>query len=347
MAKKKRKKQPPLVERGLPEAFLSRLGQILPEQVFSDVVNALSFHRPVVFRVHRPDVTPGRITDELRKSGLDAKPVSWNPQFWVLQAGGIRELQNCQLYQQGLIYIQGLSSLFVPLVLDPQPGEKVLDLCAAPGSKTTQMALMMKGEGELLANELNRARFFKLKAIADAQGMRNVRLHCSRGEGWGRRFPEQFDRVLLDVPCSSEGRFTTEDPDSFRFWKPRKVTEMARKQKPLLLSAFSCLKPGGVLVYSTCTFAPEENEAVLAWGLERFGPAAELEEIEVPFSNVLEGLAGWKEVSWDSVLKRSKRILPSADMEAFFIARIRKKHSWQWVRRERRDLYHGSKKTAE
>ena len=120
-----------------------------------------------------------------------------------------------------------------------------------------------------------------------------VECECSYGETLWRRYAGQFDRVLLDAPCSAEGRFAIGDPKTYRYWKVRKIHEMVRKQKRLLFSAIRCLKPGGILVYSTCTFAPEENEGVVSWALKRFADEVELVPCPVPVSNRVCALTTW------------------------------------------------------
>ena len=172
-----------------------------------------------------------------------------------------------------------------PLVLEPRPGDWVLDLAAAPGSKTTQMASLMKNQGSILANDNNPIRLEKLKANAALQGASNIKLLPS-GEGgmvWKTHY-EKFDRVLLDTPCSSEGRFQLEKPSSFGYWKEDTNRKMAKDQRRLFKSALLSLKPGGRMVYSTCTFAPEENEMILNWALETYGPSLKILEIP-PFAS--------------------------------------------------------------
>lgn len=211
------------------------------------------------------------------------------------------------------------------LVLAPQPGETVLDLTAAPGSKTTQIACLMRGQGRMIANDNNRIRFFKLKANVEAQGASNVELSLRAGEVLGRTHPGVFDRVLVDAPCSAEGRFQVREPASLRYWKPRKVQEMARKQRRLLASGLAAVKPGGVLVYSTCTFAPEENEGMVDWALSKFGAAVMLEPIALELPNRMPGLTRWEGKVFDPSVARTARILPTPDMEGFFLARFRKR----------------------
>ena len=225
-------------------------------------------------------------------------------------------------YAEEHVYVQNLASQIPPLVLDPQPGERVLDLCAAPGSKTRQIACLMRDEGEIAAVEAVRGRFFKLRANLDAQGTTIVRtFHRDGATVWHHR-PEHFDRVLLDAPCSTEGRFRTDEPETFAYWSERKVKEMARKQKKLLFSAIQSLRPGGTLVYSTCTFAPEENEVALDRLLRTFDGKVEVVPVTLPPSGrVQPALDAWKGKALDRT-REARRLLPTETMEAFFIAKL-------------------------
>ena len=142
------------------------------------------------------------------------------------------------------------------------------------------------------------------------------------GAAYWHREPEAFDRVLLDAPCSTEGRFRTHDPETTRYWSPRKVREMQAKQRKLFFGAVQALRPGGTLVYSTCTFAPEETEAVLDRALEvvdaglpEAGPVAEA---------ALPALAAWEGRTFDPQVTRARRVLPDGLLEGFFVARLRK-----------------------
>lgn len=310
--------------RVLPELFLERLRQIVPPQQVDTVMNTFTQPKPTTFRVNTLKTAASAVREQLEAEGVRLERVSWYPDAMILRSSRLRELQEHALYRTGALYVQSLSSMVPPLVLEPQPGETALDLCAAPGSKTTQMACLMRAQGRLVANDNNRVRFFKLKANVELQAATNVELSLGYGETFGHRHPAAFDRILVDAQCSTEGRFLTSEPASYRFWALRKLHEMAHKQRRLLRSAVDALRPGGVLVYSTCTFAPEENEGVVSWMLEQCGPMVALEPIPLQFPNYLPGLTRWKGDVFDASLARTRRILPTETMEGFFLARLRK-----------------------
>jgi 16S rRNA (cytosine1407-C5)-methyltransferase len=203
----------------------------------------------------------------------------------------------------------------------------VLDLCAAPGSKTLQTACIMGDRGRIAAVEKIKGRFFKLKANLNQHNVQSVHTYLTDGARVWRKTPERFDRVLLDAPCSSESRIKAFDPQSYEHWRPGKIKEMARKQKALMHSAINCLKPGGTLVYSTCSFAPEENEAIVDFALRRFGDAIHVVPVELPVNRSQPGLLNWKNKAFDAQVKNAMRILPDGLMEGFFICRLEKRRS--------------------
>lgn len=214
------------------------------------------------------------------------------------------------LCTRGEIYLQGLASMVPPLILDPQPNERVLDVCAAPGSKTSQMAAMM-GHGELVAVEENGIRVQKLRNTLAMQRADWVEVREEDGTLLHKTHGGHFDKVLADVPCSAEGRIDVNDPRSYGFWTEMNIVAHAKLQRRLLKSAIACLKPGGVLVYSTCTLAPEENELMVDWVLSEF-PNMKTERVSVPLSAIRPHANG------------SVTILPTDVHEGFFTARLRK-----------------------
>lgn len=152
-------------------------------------------------------------------------------------------------------------------LLDPQPGENICDLCAAPGGKTTQIAARMDGEGFLLCNEINPKRAKILGRNIERMAVANALVTNEHPENLAKRYPGMFHRVLVDAPCSGEGMFRKEEA-AVTDWSPETVLMCANRQKEILRSAAKLVRPGGRLVYSTCTFAPEENEQVIAAFLE-------------------------------------------------------------------------------
>lgn len=197
------------------------------------------------------------------------RDVSWYKDAFMLSNISREAFMKSELVLNGLLYPQNLSSMIPALVLSPMPGERILDLCAAPGSKTTQLFALMRGEGQIVANDSSRVRLFKLRAVLERCGASDVCTHHGAGETlWRKReisCKEErfsplcgFDRVLVDAPCSMDQVYTQ-----------KRLRPLVSLQKKLLRSAFSLVRVGGVVVYSTCTKDPREGEEVIAYTLKK------------------------------------------------------------------------------
>jgi len=311
--------------RHLPEAFELKLRRIIPANQWNQVLKSFNEERPTTFRVNTLKPSTQTMKERLEPQGFKIENVLWNKDAFILRKGRQKDLEKTNLYKNGEIYVQGLSSMVPPLVLAPQPGEKVLDLTAAPGSKTTQIAALMKNQGQIVANDNNAIRLEKLKANAALQGATNVTV-LEAGEGgmvWKENH-EAFDKVLLDAPCSSEGRFQLDTPSTYGYWREDTNRKMAKDQRRLLKSAVLSVKPGGTLVYSTCTFSPEENEMVVQWALETYGGALEIEDVTLPMPLHTRGLTQWGDLKFHPSVAKSVRVLPIPDVEGFFAVRFKK-----------------------
>ncbi|MFW5973088.1 MAG: RsmB/NOP family class I SAM-dependent RNA methyltransferase [Bacteroidota bacterium] len=308
----------------LPADFLERLIRILGEDDARQAVAAMSEPRRTSFRVNtlKADLS---LVQELERAGLHPTHLPFLETAFSVPPEERDVLLNSEIYRRNLIYVQSASSMIPALALDPQPSEAILDLTAAPGSKTLQMAAMMNNCGEIAAVEIVRERFYRMNALLREYGAENVRTFLRNGMTVWRHRPDHFDRVLLDAPCSSEGRFEAAEPETYAYWSLRKIREMQRKQRKLLYSAVRSLRPGGVLVYSTCSFAPEENELVLTELLRNFEDVT-VEPLGVEVTSMRSALARWEGKSFDPRLGRhARRIVPDGLFEGFFVARLRKR----------------------
>lgn len=308
----------------LPAEFRERLTAILPSENLEEVLSTFDARDAVSMRVNTLKMSRDAALEHLQNQGVKFQTIEWMKDALVLEKGALgptESLGDWPLIKEGVLYRQSLSSMLPPLVLGPRPGERVLDVCAAPGSKTTQIAAMMNNEGTLVAVEAIRGRFYKLKSVCALLG---AAVSCKCLDARKFRSPELFDRILVDAPCSSEGRFRTHDADTVHYWSTRKIKEMVRKQRGLLLSAARLLKPGGVMVYSTCTFAPEENEGVVDWLLRKTGGAIQLEEITLDAIPSYPALTAWNGKSFDPQVRHCLRVLPDGIMEGFFVAKLRR-----------------------
>lgn len=314
----------------LPDLFLDRLREILPPARLAGVLATFETPAETAFRACPLVAPPADALARLDAEGVPFEPIAGIPGAY--RAPDRAALLASGPYTEGALYVQNASSQLPPHLLAPEPGERVLDLCAAPGSKTGQLAALMENEGEVVAVEKVRSRFYKLRANMEAQGATCVTTWIGDGARVWQAETEAFDRVLLDAPCSTEGRFLAGDPETTRYWSRRKIKEMRTKQRRLLFSAVMALRPGGTLVYSTCTFAPEENEGTLAKALKTFGDAIEIVDAGLPetgpvAASVMPGLAEWNGRAFPEAVRRSRRVLPDGLLEGFFVARIVKRES--------------------
>ncbi len=309
---------------GLPTELRDRLREVLPAEalalIVSDDSHATTHHSPTSIRLNPLRADPIETLGALRSASIECAPVGWCD-FAFTTAATVRELQSLARHSSGAFHIQSLSSMIPPLLLAAQPGEAVLDLCAAPGSKTSQIAAMMRNRGRLIALDSSRPRLYRLREVLRVLGA-HAECICAHGERWGRGHPMQFDRVLVDVPCSGEGRIHLGDERALADWSRTKVTRLASLQKALLHSAIDALRPGGTLVYSTCTYAPEENELVVQRALERYADRIELIPIVHPLPGAAPALTQWGGALLHPSLSLARRILPP--LEGFFVAALRK-----------------------
>lgn len=308
----------------LPPQFEERLARLLPADQQAAWRAAFEAPQAAAFRVNSLLAEETEVLAELRQSGLAPQRLDWPPEAWTVDFEQRRALIDCVAAREGRVYIQSPSSLVSVDVLDPQPGEEILDLAAAPGGKTVHLAARMHNEGRIGAVESVKGRFHRLRRNLDRCGVTIADTYLADGAGVGRKVPERFHRVLLDAPCSSEGRFSAHDPESMSFWSLQKIHEMTRKQKKLSISAVQALKPGGVLVYCTCTLAPEENEAIIDDLLNRFSDVLEVEDMDLPSAHTTPGRTDWDGRGYAEAVRRCAHIRPDGTREGFFIARLRK-----------------------
>lgn len=308
----------------LPAEFTNRLEKIVVPAAFGLVMAAFSSDRPTTFRVNTLKTTAAVLRESLNRQGFETKDVDWYPDAFILENKSLRELSETAEYKTGQLYVQSLSSMLPPLILDPKPGEKVLDIAAAPGSKTTQMAGIMENKGQITANDASRIRIYRLEANLKLQGATIARITHEDARAVWQKSPEYYDKTLVDVPCSMEGRFISSDPKSYQDWSVKKVRELSRLQRWILRSAVSATKPGGTIVYSTCTLSPEENEEVIDWLLKKEKGNVVLSSITMGSLSFDPVISSWEGKTYDPTLQRTARIYPSNYMEGFYIAKLKK-----------------------
>lgn len=289
----------------------------------NDHLNALMRPKRPGLRINtlRVSVEEGR--DMLLEKGFRLTPLPfYNAGFRVDWHPG--EMGRATEHAAGLFYIQDPSSMIPPVILDPRPGERVLDLAAAPGSKTTQLSAMVDNHGLILANDPDRQRLKALHGALDRLGCLNVAVCSVDGGKIGKFYLGSFDRVLLDAPCSGLGTLH-KNPDVIGWWSWEKVARLVRIQKKLILSAYDSLSPGGTLCYSTCTITPQENEGIIDFLLKE-RPGARLVDFDVRGVNLTPGLTEWGNKGFHSTLSLTRRLYPldEPDHEGFYLALVEK-----------------------
>ncbi|WP_255150610.1 RsmB/NOP family class I SAM-dependent RNA methyltransferase [Halorarius halobius] len=273
---------------------------------------------PQAVRVNTLKTTVERARRALDEAGVDYDPVAWNDT--LLRVPDAKP-GNTWPYVHGWLYGQEEVSAVPALVCDPDPGDRVFDPCAAPGSKTTHLAALMEDEGLLVANDSNLGRISALRSNAERCGLTNVAVTKSDARNFSLKpfGGESFDRALVDVPCSCEGTIR-KNPDALDEWTMDHVEGVAGVQRGILGRAIECTRPGGTVVYSTCTFAPEENEAVLDFALSEYD--VDVVDYELPLEHA-PGVTGWDGEEYDPAVERAKRIYPHLnDTGGFFCAKL-------------------------
>jgi len=256
---------------------------------------------------------------EIKKRIPDLKQIPWCQEGFWIQGEAIGNLPEHFL---GYIYLQEAASMIPPEVLQPEEQDSILDLCASPGSKTTQTAAKMKNNGLIIANDNQISRLKPLQINLQRCGVTNTVITLMEGR-WFKNYPQKFDRIMVDAPCSGIGAIR-KSLQTIQWWNPNFVKQMAGLQKQLLETAFNLLKEDGTLVYSTCTLEPEENEGVIHNLLSAY-ENAKLEKINLEIKKS-EPILEFEGQAYNPEVKKCLRIWPQDnDTEGFFIAKIRKK----------------------
>jgi len=273
---------------------------------------------PSVVRVNTIETTPERARAALEAEDITVDPVEWHDGLFALpdsQPGANWP------YVQGWLHGQEEVSAVPATVLDPDPGERVWDACAAPGSKTTQLAALMDDRGTLVATDSSLGRLAALRSNAERLGVTNVAVtnEDARNHSLKPFDGAGYDRALVDAPCSCEGTIR-KNPDALEEWTIDHVEGIAGVQKGVLRRAVQVTRPGGTVVYSTCTFAPEENEAVLDHVLG--AEPCETAHLDIPLDG-RPGVTEWEGETYDDSVRAARRIYPHHnDTGGFFVAKL-------------------------
>lgn len=314
----------------LPEGFASRMKAMLGEE-YDAFVAAYDRQNTPALRMDPVKVPDAYIANTPLLSCIGRR-VPWADSAYYYTADTELRPGKHPYHDAGVYYIQEASAMIPASLCPPAPGEKVLDLCAAPGGKTTQLAAAMRGQGLLVANEINFSRASVLSQNVERMGIKNAVVTCHAPHELAEHFSLFFDKIVVDAPCSGEGMFRKEE-QALSMWSRENVDLCAARQKDILESAARMLAPDGYLTYSTCTFAPEENEGVILSFL-RSHPEFEVIEPKSPAvcACIEEGVIDRGTPEWvdggeeyAEQLRRCVRLFPHhADGEGHFAALLHK-----------------------
>ena len=206
----------------LPPIFTERLQNIIPANDYDSAIKSFACPKPLQCRVNMLKTTRQEAEVYLQEKNVTFKPVEWSEDALDIFDVGSKTFGELEFVQQGKLYAQAFASMLPVLILNPQPDDCVLDMCAAPGSKTSQMAAAMNNQGSITAIEVVKNRYYRLKSVCDLLGVSNVEFKLTDARRF-RANEQLFDKILVDAPCSSEGRFREQEPKSFAYWSLRKI----------------------------------------------------------------------------------------------------------------------------
>lgn len=300
------------------QALIERTSLIL-DAPSEETEKCLSIPLVQAVRVNPLKGDAGETVQKMRALGWAGERHAWLRDGYTIDAG-YEVLRDSDLVTDGKIYIQNPSSWLPVVALDPQPGERVLDVCAAPGGKSSHVAALQSNQGELVLNDNSRTRLAKLQANTKRLGVAAEYTLYDATRLTKYLDAESFDKILLDAPCSGEGLINLDQPKSLDTWSVAHIRRLADLQKKLITQAWQLLKPGGTLVYSTCTMAPEEDEMVIDYLLRRFD---DVQVDTLPFT-LEKTVTSWNDRSLNPETQKAGRVFPADGSEAFFVCKLTK-----------------------
>ncbi|MCG3253527.1 MAG: RsmB/NOP family class I SAM-dependent RNA methyltransferase [Candidatus Heimdallarchaeota archaeon] len=299
----------------LPET-IERFLQLFGLEETKDILQAYERKPKTAIRINELKINPHELIERMEKKGFVLSQSNWYENGFFVEKAPF-PLGATTEYLAGYYFIQSAASWIPSLILNPEPGELVIDLTAAPGGKSSHLAQLMKNEGTLFCIDLSRERIKSLRSNLARCGVKNnicIRMNAIE-------FPKynlKADKVLLDAPCTGEGLMATDI--SRRTSKGQEdINRLAHLQKQLVQAGIKTLKKEGVMVYSTCSTAPEENEEVINWTLDNFP----VRLLEIPFKDFSPGFTEAFDKTYDSELVKAKRLYPHKDgTEGFFVCKL-------------------------
>ena len=303
------------MEKHIPEFLIEMLNQQYGEEITSKILEGYLKKRMVTFRVNTLKTSIEKVEEVLKNNNIEFEKVSWSDVAYIVK--NVREdtLKELEIYKNGEIYLQSLSSMLPPIVLEPKENTDILDMCAAPGGKTTELASLTNNNANITACELNKIRIEKLKYNIEKQGATSVYTMQEDSRKINDFF--SFDNILLDAPCSGSGTLNVEDVNLEKTFTEKLIEKSQKSQLELLNKAVKILKQGQEMVYSTCSILNVENEEIVSKILKN--NKVEIVPIEFEGKEELPLLP--------TKIDGTLCVMPTEFYEGFFIAKIRKSHN--------------------
>ena len=296
----------------LPDFLIEKLHKDYTEEQVNKIIDGYKKEKRLTFRVNTIKTTVEAIEKELIKNEIEFEKVKWSKDAFIVLNKKENEIQEMDIYKNGKIYLQSLSSMLPPIVLNPMPKNDILDMAAAPGGKTTQIAALSNNEANRTACEINKIRVERLKYNLDKQGASSVFVMLEDARNIDNFF--SFDQILLDSPCSGSGTININENNLNEYFTTELVERSKKLQIALIKKAIKILKSGKEMVYSTCSILKEENEDIIRKVLNE---GIEIVPIEFDGKETLPQLS--------TTIKGTLCICPTKYYEGFFIAKLRKK----------------------
>jgi len=308
----------------LPDDALGFFKTIFTPSQYNNLLLAFRSKKLTSFRINNLKINRNELLSILKREGIKFTESGILENSFFLNSNE-NNIHKSDLVKSGKIYIQSISSMIPAVVLNPKSGERVLDLNAAPGSKTTQMADLMNNCGLIDAVEKDFVRMERLKYNAKILNAKIINFYHCDGLDYCNNKDKIYDKVLVDVPCSGEGRFNLYDKASYRDWSYKKVFKLSRLQLKLLKSVIKSVKINGIIIYSTCTLNVIENEAVINQIINCDDFKVEI--LPIKFQTIREKINSilyYENIKFSDSIKNCLRIMPSARMEGFFVCKMKR-----------------------
>lgn len=303
----------------LPEFLIEMLNAQYGNEIAKQIMQGYCVKRKTTLRVNTIKTDINSVTNEFDKRKIEYEKVPWSQEAFVLKSASEKEIQELEIYEKGEIYLQSLSSMLPPIILNPKPNTDILDMAAAPGGKTTQTAALTQNKAHITACEMNSIRAERLKYNVEKQGASSVYVMQSDSRKMDDFFA--FDSILLDSPCSGSGTLNAKDENLAKRFTPKLIEKSTKSQITLLRKAMKILKPGQEMVYSTCSILSCENEEIVSQILKE----TKAEIVPIEFS-------GMEHLPILPVkIKGILCICPNEFFEGFFVAKIRR-NLWEKIK---------------